>query len=124
MIRSRTHFPLGALLLAALLGAPPPGMATGDQPGEHASEETLRMAPAERERRGIRTATVQTRLLAEAVRAPGEVRLDAYRTARVTPRNSAQVVARHPRLGQRVRPGQPESDWIYVSEIAAAWPIE
>ncbi|MEN8174862.1 MAG: efflux RND transporter periplasmic adaptor subunit [Pseudomonadota bacterium] len=40
------------------------------------------------------------------MRAPGEVRLNAYATAQVTPRIDAQVLARHARLGEGVERGQ------------------
>ena len=41
------------------------------------------------------------------MRVPGEVVINAYRSARVTTRITAQVVARHVTLGNHVEPGQP-----------------
>jgi len=47
------------------------------------------------------------RTVGKTLRAPGEVRLNAYATAQVTPRIEAQVLARHARLGEHVEKGQP-----------------
>ena len=74
--------------------------------GGHEEEGALKMTAAEREAQGIRTAQVASRALADAVTAPGEVRMNAYASAQVTPRIAAQVVARHARLGERVEPDE------------------
>ncbi|MFZ0257109.1 MAG: efflux RND transporter periplasmic adaptor subunit [Gammaproteobacteria bacterium] len=66
----------------------------------------LRMDAAERRSNGIVTAPVTVRALTEAVTAPGEVRMNAYRSVQVTPRITAQVIARHARLGDTVTTGQ------------------
>ncbi len=78
-----------------------------DEEEGHGEESAVRMDRETRERMGIVTATVERRALAKTVSAPGEVRLNAYRTAQVTPRIAAQVLARHARLGDVVRAGQP-----------------
>ncbi len=88
----------------------------GDERGEHGQEGhgeeshgeegTVRMDARTRQRMGIVTAKVERRALAKTVSAPGEVRLNAYRTAQVTPRIAAQVIARHARLGDVVKAGQ------------------
>lgn len=70
-------------------------------------EEGLAMTTAERESQGVRTIRVESRALTNIVSAPGEVRVNAYRSAQVTPRISAQVVARHARLGDSIETGQP-----------------
>ena len=49
--------------------------------------------------------------------APGEVELNAYRTAQVTPRISAQIIARHAKLGEQVKKGQP---LVTLSSVAMA----
>lgn len=64
------------------------------------SEEQRRIA-------GIVTESVTPQAIRRFVRAPGEVELNAYETAQVTPRIQAQVVARYVRLGDRVESGQP-----------------
>lgn len=75
---------------------------------EHGHEEAspLAMDAAARARLGIVTARAAARPFAESVTAPAEVRLDAYRSAVVTPRIAAQVVRRHVRLGDTVEAGQ------------------
>jgi cobalt-zinc-cadmium efflux system membrane fusion protein len=45
--------------------------------------------------------------LAETVSAPGEVTVNQYATIQVTPRIEAQVIARHARMGDVVKKGQP-----------------
>ncbi|NOX75421.1 MAG: efflux RND transporter periplasmic adaptor subunit [Gammaproteobacteria bacterium] len=55
---------------------------------------------------GIETLVVTRQSLGEAIRAPGEVMLNAYRSTRVTPRIPAQVMKRHVFLGDRVKKGQ------------------
>ena len=49
---------------------------------------------------------LEPRTLGETLRGPGEVRLNAYATAQVTPRIEAQITARHARLGEQVMQGQ------------------
>ena len=66
-----------------------------------AIEMTLR----ERNMAGITVDTVRPRALNETLRVPGEVVINAYRSSRVTPRITAQVVARHARLGDEVSVG-------------------
>ena len=65
-------------------------------------EEVVRKAGAE-----IVVVTVGKRRISDDIRAPGEVRLNQYRAAIVAPRIAGQVVARHVRLGDEVRSGQP-----------------
>lgn len=55
---------------------------------------------------GIITASVQERTLENEIRAPGEVKSNAYASALVSPRIPAQVVRRHARLGDTVKAGQ------------------
>jgi len=66
----------------------------------------LAMSAADREAQGIRTARAQERAVTATISAPGEARTNAYTSAIVTPRISAQIVARHARLGDTVEPGQ------------------
>lgn len=118
----------GVLLALLLMGAAP-GAAWSQEahdkeaPGAHAEagghEEggAIEMTAAEREAQGIRTARVASRALAESVTAPGEVRMNAYASAQVTPRIGAQVVARHARLGERVEKDQ---RLVTLSSVAMA----
>ncbi|HEB63538.1 MAG TPA: efflux RND transporter periplasmic adaptor subunit [Gammaproteobacteria bacterium] len=50
---------------------------------------------------------VKSQSLGDAITAPGEAILNAYRTTKVTPRTPAQVIKRHARLGDHVKKGQP-----------------
>jgi len=88
-----------------------------EEAGGHEEEGALKMTAAEREAQGIRTARVEPRALAGTVTAPGEVRMNAYASAQVTPRISAQVVARHARLGEQVAKDQP---LMTLSSVAMA----
>jgi cobalt-zinc-cadmium efflux system membrane fusion protein len=56
---------------------------------------------------GIVTDTLGTRRLGDELKAPGEIRMDAYATVLVSPRVASQVVARKVRLGDVVAKGQP-----------------
>ena len=56
---------------------------------------------------GIVLEKLAPRALANELKAPGEVRADAYSTVLVTPRVESQVLARHALLGDLVKPGQP-----------------
>ena len=95
---------LGVLLVVAA--------AVAAQPEEHGNEEhdeegAIVMSVADRTAQGIRTERVSARALTDVITAPGEVRLNDYQTAQVTPRVTAQIVARHARLGEQVEDGQP-----------------
>jgi len=74
---------------------------------EHGEENAVEMTAAERRANGVVTALVARQKLVETIDAPGEVTLNQYATSQVTPRISAQVVARHVRMGDTVRKGQP-----------------
>ncbi len=95
------------------------GHGHGDGHGEeeHGEEGVLRMDAARRQAMGVLTAIAKRRPLREEITAPGEVILNAYRTAQVTPRISAQIMARHARLGERVEKGQP---LVTLSSVAMA----
>jgi RND family efflux transporter MFP subunit len=109
---------LPAWCLAALLAGVPPALVAGSDPGQepptaeghdHGSEPPaeVRLTPEQRRTLRLRTEPLAARVVGDGVRAPGEVRLNTYATAQVTPRVAAQVVARHARLGDRVTQGQP-----------------
>ncbi len=77
----------------------------GEGHGEGGADTEL--TAAQMRMAGIETLEVERRSLGQAITAPGEVRLNTYRTIKVTPRISAQVMKRHVGLGDRVRKGQP-----------------
>jgi len=65
----------------------------------------------------IVTAPVTAQVLTEELRAPGEVKANAYATTLVSPRIPAQVVRRHAKLGDSVKAGQP---LVTLSSVEAA----
>ncbi|HEY0231605.1 MAG TPA: efflux RND transporter periplasmic adaptor subunit [Dokdonella sp.] len=73
---------------------------------EHADESPLVLDAAAQKRLGIVTAVVEQHALEHEIRAPGEVKSNAYASALVSPRIPAQVVRRHARLGDQVKAGQ------------------
>ncbi|WJW76377.1 efflux RND transporter periplasmic adaptor subunit [Thiohalobacter sp. IOR34] len=98
------------------LGTGTPALATEDHdaPSEngHAHEEAgheegaLEMDAATRTAQGIVTAPARRLPLADVITAPAEVVINLYRSSQVTPRIAAQIMARHARLGDRVKRSQ------------------
>lgn len=80
-----------------------------DDAAEHQEEAAgaVELTADEQRAAGVVVDSVLRRSLNETVRVPGEVVINAYRSARVTPRITAQVVSRHVRLGEQVITGQP-----------------
>jgi len=78
-----------------------------DSDHDHSGPSEVHLTPAQRRATGIAVEVLAPRRLGDEVRAPGEVELNAYATAQVTPRIPAQVLQRHARLGDRVQAGQP-----------------
>ena len=56
---------------------------------------------------GLVTEVAEPRPLSQELKAPGEVKADAYSTVLVSPRVESQVVARKAKLGETVKAGQP-----------------
>ena len=77
-----------------------------DGHGEEEGDGALEMTLDERTSAGVAVEAIARRTLSESVRLPGEVVSNAYRSARVTTRIPAQVVARHVRLGDHIEAGQ------------------
>jgi cobalt-zinc-cadmium efflux system membrane fusion protein len=77
----------------------------------------LVLSVGDREAAGIAVDTVALQSLNETLRVPAEVVVNAYRSARVTPRMQAQVVTRHVQLGDHVEAGQ---SLVTLSSIALA----
>jgi len=97
------------LLLAALANFVLAGWGGTDARGaerENETETTLRLDAQARHALGIEIAKVALQPFVDELRAPGEVHADAYRTVLVTPRMSAQVLARNARLGDLVQARQ------------------
>ncbi len=110
--------PLSKLfLLAVLLGLGVNGWSGSEahdnednqeQHEDHDEHEAgvVELSAAQQQAAGIVVQTLEPRQLAAEIRAPGEVMLNAYRSSKVTPRVTAQIVARHVTLGDHVAQGQ------------------
>jgi len=94
---------LNHFLLLCLLGIAPAFA------GEEHEEEEKGIPPMTLEQRqslGIFTQAVGTQSMTDEVVVPGEVTINRYQTAEVTPRITAQITQRHARMGQQVKKGQ------------------
>ena len=67
----------------------------------------------------VHVTILKAEFLPEIISAPGEIQLDQYRSAEVTPIIDAVVVKRHARLGDEVKAGQPLITLASI-EVAAA----
>jgi len=85
--------------------------------GHHEEAGEVHLSPEQRQTLDLEVSVLEPRTLGRTLRAPGEVRLNAYATAQVTPRMDAQVLARHARLGDHVEKGQP---LVTLSSVAMA----
>lgn len=83
-----------------------PLFAQDDHGHDEEEIEFIEMAPDERTAAGISIERVALRTLSEQVRLPAEVVVNAYQSANVTTRITAQVVARHAMLGDAVEENQ------------------
>ncbi len=77
----------------------------------------VEMTADEQRAAGVVVDSVARRALGETIRVPGNVGINVYRSSRVTPRITAQVVARHVILGETVTAGQP---MVTLSSVAMA----
>jgi cobalt-zinc-cadmium efflux system membrane fusion protein len=93
---------LGALMTAFCL-------ATAGQlhAQEHHDEGHIEMSAAQRQANGVEIVRADRRRLSAEATVPGEVTMDLYRSAQITPRITAQIVERQARLGDHVKAGQP-----------------
>jgi len=66
---------------------------------------------------GLVTDKATTRLLSDELKAPGEVKADAYATVLVSPRVDSLVLTRKAKLGDEVKAGQP---LVTLSSVAVA----
>ncbi len=64
------------------------------------------MTAEQRLAKGIVTSIVSMRKLTEDITAPGEVRVNVYKSSQVTSRIRSQVIKRHARMGDVVKKGQ------------------
>ena len=104
---------LNRFVIVCLLGGVP--MVAAEDPGEESG--IAPMTRAQRQAMGILTTRADLHVMAEEVVVPGEVTVNRYRTAEVTPRISAQIIQRHAYMGQQVRKGQ---KLVTLSSVAMA----
>ena len=92
------------LLLIALFSNPV--FASDDDDDGTENQGISEMNAQQRQSLGIVTGKAERRLLTDEIMLPGEITINAYRTSLATTRISAQVVARHARMGDKVKIGQ------------------
>ncbi len=91
---------------------------SGEGHEEHEEDgEALELSVEAQREAGIKSGIVNIQELQESIRLPGEVVVNAYRSLRVSPRVTAQVVARHVKLGDKVKAGTP---LVTLSSVAMA----
>jgi len=78
----------------------------GDDHGKEQNNSGVQLNSMQRQTSQIVVTEAQLNNVPEEIKASGEVVINAYRSTKITPRIAAQVVKRHARLGQRVKPGQ------------------
>ena len=111
---NKFRFSLALLVLAFST----PLLAQEDEHGHEEDESSVvEMTAAERSVAGITIANAGQRGLSDNVRMPAEVVINAYRSASVTTRITAQVIERHVQLGDIVEPGQA---LVTLSSVAMA----
>lgn len=74
---------------------------------EHGETTTVSLSDGQRQTADIHLETLQPMTLSEQVYAPGEIKVNGYRSYIVSPRVSSVVTARHAALGEKVTSGQP-----------------
>jgi cobalt-zinc-cadmium efflux system membrane fusion protein len=99
----KTPFPLRHALALVLSLASAAGVSAQEAP----AGDPLTLDAANLREAGIVLATATPRAVADELKAPGEVKADAYSTVLVSPRVESQVLARKARLGDVVEAGQP-----------------
>ena len=80
----------------------------GEEHDEHGDEEAgvVHLKPEQMKMANIIVEPLTLTDVATTIRAPAEIKLNAYRTIKVTPRINAQVIERHAYLGDEVSKGQ------------------
>ncbi len=74
---------------------------------DHDEAGVVKLSPEQIRVAGIKVTKLTLSRVADTFSAAGEVKLNDYRTVKVTPRISAQIIKRLVRLGDEVEPGQP-----------------
>jgi cobalt-zinc-cadmium efflux system membrane fusion protein len=112
------HFPLRRMLALALFLT----LSAGAMAQEAQANDPLTLNATALKEAGIELAKAAPRAIADELKAPGEVKADAYSTVLVSPRVESQVLARKARLGDVVAAGQPlvELSSVEVAETQGA----
>lgn len=79
----------------------------GGHSGHDEEKSSVELSDAQRKTAGIIVEVLQAKPMMAEIQAPGEIHLNAYATTKATPRIAAQILARHKRLGETVKKGQP-----------------
>ena len=87
--------------------------------GEEAGGGVVELSAESIQAADIHVSMLKAEFLPEIISAPGEIQLNQYRSAEVTPLIDAVVVKRHARLGDEVKAGQPLITLASI-EVAAA----
>lgn len=78
----------------------------GGHGGEHDEEGVVILSAEQMKMAGVVVTILQLQPVPQLLRAPGEVKFNAYKTVKITPRIAAQVVGRSVKLGDEVTKGQ------------------
>lgn len=101
-----SRFPLPSTLFCLAMVALAPSAFAGETK-EAAAADPLTLDAGAVQEAGIVVAKLGTRRLVDEIKAPGEVKADAYSTELVAPRIESMVIKRQARLGDVVKAGQP-----------------
>jgi len=91
----------------------------GDGHGDEDEDGLLELSDESLSLAGIKIEKLEARIMPRLVYAPGEVQLDQYRSAEVTPLVDALVSERHVKLGDEVAAGQLLVTLVSVEVVAA-----
>jgi len=69
-------------------------------------EGVVKLSPEQMKIAGIKVTALELQPVPQLLHAPGEVKFNAYKTVKITPRIAAQVVGRSVKLGDEVKKGQ------------------
>ncbi len=82
------------------------GSEEGGPASEHDEEGVVKLTPEQMKMANVVVTELTLQSVPELLRAPGEVKFNAYKTVKITPRIAAQVVGRSVKLGDEVKKGQ------------------
>lgn len=115
-MKTYLYIPVFGLLLLSITtivhsetghGAEPHNEGAAGETEEKHEEGVVSLTPIQLKTAGIVVESLRKQELAKETRAPGEVKVNAYKTVKVTTRINVQIVKRHVSLGDHVSAGQP-----------------